>query len=128
MINKKDTDLEIFKVLQKTFLMGYLAGKGQIQKDAEEGVKPINQVITDLQQKIESLVPGSTLAADFNGLFQGLKKSEETTTTHYDKNAPQQVKLENQHDKIVRDLIEEMEKETKAIVIKATEEIKNQNR
>ncbi len=147
-----DPEVEISQILMKVFLLGMVVGKGQLQDDANASGSPIGQVLGQLQQQFEQLMPGSSQAAQSNAYGNFAKnmldkkaldiykreqaekvldiyKKEQTEKEEKVKVPNQNLtlndkRLNDQHDVIVRTMLESLEDEAKQTVANIVKETK----
>lgn len=132
-------EVEISQILMKVFLLGMVVGKGQLQDDANASGSPIGMVLGQLQQQFEQLMPGSSQAAQANAYgnfaknmmnYKSLELYKKEQTQKEEKVkipnqnlTPNDKRLNDQHDVIVRTLLDSFEdemKQTAANIVKDT--------
>jgi hypothetical protein len=134
----QELEVMMSQIMMKVFLLGMLVGKNQLQDDAAASGSPMASVLGQLQQQFDLLMPGSKQASEVNQFSQFqknlmsnmvmnvYKKEQEKTEKVKIPNenlTPNDKRLNDQHDVIVRQLLGSLEdemKETAATIVKDT--------
>lgn len=129
----EDPEVRISQIVQSIFLIGFLAGRNELQDDFDAGGSPLAQQVAALQQKFNQLMPASKESASANSFMDFINKVESNKVKQ------PKVRLDNEnltqndrklnaiHDKIVKDLIGSLEEEAKQVsanLIKETKHLK----
>lgn len=124
----KDTEVQVSQIIMKVFLLGMLVGKGQLQDDANASGSPMSQVLGQLQGQFDQLMPGTKQSAESqayafhknmmaNAVTNIFKKEqaakEEVKKIPNENLTPNDKRLNDQHDVIVRQMMESLEQEMK---------------
>ena len=126
----KETEVQVSQMLMKVFLLGLLVGKGQLQDDANASGSPMAMVLGQLQGQFDQLMPGSKPSAEaqayafhknmmmnaVNNIFkkeQTEKTKEELKKISNENLTPNDKRLNDQHDVIVRQMMDSLEEEMK---------------
>jgi hypothetical protein len=131
-----EMEVVVSQIMMKVFLLGMIVGKGQLQDDANASGSPMAQVLGQLQQNFDLLMPGSKGASEVNQFSQFqknlmanammdlYKKEKQEKPKVPNENLTQNDKrLNDQHDVIVRQLMDSLEdemKQTAANIVKDT--------
>ncbi len=135
-----DDEVQISQLLQKVFLMGLLVGKQQLQDDMAASGSPLGQLLGQLQQSFEMLMPGTTQAAEMQVFTKNLfkykelenfakKEKEEKVKIQNENLTPNHQRINAQHDQITRQLMDSLEeefKQTASDIVKETKMLKSE--
>lgn len=129
----EDADARIANVLQRVFMMGVLVGRSQIEDDMNAMSMPLNQAVAGLLQELSKLVPNVNTASQMYhpviakteeiATLSLEKKESRSSAKQYEKLNPNFKRLEDQHNKIVNDMLDSMETEKKTVLAQITEEV-----
>ena len=107
-----DFDVQLSQIVMKIFWVGYLAGKKQLSDDYDSSEKPLNSAVSELQDKlIELNGEGYDLQHMLSQEMNNLKKSK----NQYSNLTQNHKKINKQHDIIVKDILDKLEKEMKSV-------------
>lgn len=107
-----DFDVQLSQIVMKIFWVGYLAGKKQLSDDYDSSEKPLNFAVSELQDKlIELNGEGYDLQHMLSQEMNNLKKSK----NQYSNLTQNHKKINKQHDIIVKDILDKLEKEMKSV-------------
>lgn len=135
----KDPEVEISQIVMKIFLMGMIVGKGQLQDDANASGSPMSMVLGQLQGQFDQLMPGSKPSAEaqayafhknmmvnaVNNIFKKEKTVEPEKKKIPNENlTPNDKRLNDQHDVIVRQMMESLENEFKQTSVNIVKDTK----
>jgi hypothetical protein len=130
----EDPEVLVSQILQKVFLMGFLIGKQQLQDDAATASTPMGQALDQVMQQFEQLAPGTKDAASFNGFVKNLEKYK--NLENFAKKEKEKVRIDNQnltlndkrlndqHDVIVKQLLNSLEEEMKSAAVNIIQDTK----
>ncbi len=104
-------DVQLSQIVMKIFWVGYLAGKKELADDYDATDKPLNVVVNELQDKLIELKGKGQDLTNMLNENKDLQKSEKANLNL----TPNHKKINKQHDVIVRELLNKLDREMKTV-------------
>jgi len=108
----QDFDVQLSQIVMKIFWLGYLSGKQQLEDDYETQNKPLSSMIQTLQEKASELKGQFKTNEIESTLMNELEKKEREYGKAININHK---KINKQHDVIVKQMLDSLEKEMKQV-------------